>query len=84
MNELIKLTVEARDNVKFLATIERHFKNITYGSLDLINDTIGPMMNALRMIWIISRYFNFYLQTIHPLSLIIHITIIIVLFKYLA
>lgn len=28
-SELSKLTVEARDNVKFLATLERHFKNIS-------------------------------------------------------
>lgn len=28
-SELSKLTVEARDNVKFLATLERHFKSIS-------------------------------------------------------
>jgi hypothetical protein len=31
--ELTKLCVEARDNVKFLTTLERHFKNITNGPL---------------------------------------------------
>lgn len=31
--ELAKLSVEARDNVKFLTTLERHFKAITYGPL---------------------------------------------------
>lgn len=31
--ELSKLYVEAKDNVKFLATLERHFKNISSGNL---------------------------------------------------
>eukprot|EP00951_Prasinocladus_malaysianus_P015335 scaffold117564_cov45-Prasinocladus_malaysianus.AAC.2 len=31
--ELTKLCVEARDNVKFLTTLERHFKNIANGPL---------------------------------------------------
>lgn len=32
--ELNKLYVEAKDNVKFLATLERHFKKITTGMTD--------------------------------------------------
>lgn len=31
--ELNKFYVEAKDNVKFLSTLERHFKNIVTGSL---------------------------------------------------
>lgn len=31
--EIGKLAAEARDNVKFLTTLERHFKAITYGRL---------------------------------------------------
>lgn len=58
MNELNKLTIEARDNVKFLTTLERHFKNITSGPLSGIVDTLPPMMNALRMVWIISRHYS--------------------------
>ena len=56
--ELTKLHVEAKDNVKFLATLERHFKNITHGSFSTIIDTIPSMMNAIRMVWIISRHYN--------------------------
>ncbi|MEW5308429.1 MAG: hypothetical protein WDW38_000392 [Sanguina aurantia] len=56
--ELTKLAVEARDNVKFLTTLERHFKNITSGPLNGILDTLPPMMNALRMVWIISRHYS--------------------------
>lgn len=32
--ELSKQSAEARDNVKFLTTLERHFKAITHGPLD--------------------------------------------------
>lgn len=35
---------------QFLATLERHFKNISTGPLGGILDTLPPMMNALRMV----------------------------------
>ena len=53
-----QVTEEARDNLKFLTTLERHFKNITSGPLPGIVDTLPPTMNALRMVWIISRYYS--------------------------
>eukprot|EP00762_Andalucia_godoyi_P000035 ANDGO_02235.mRNA.1 Dynein-1-alpha heavy chain len=56
--ELNKLYMEAKDNVKFLTTLERHFKNLSVGNLGTINETIPSMMNALRMVWIISRHYN--------------------------
>ena len=57
--ELNKLYVEAKDNVKFLGTLERHFKNLTHGaSFAVVIDTIPAMMNALRMVWVISRHYN--------------------------
>ncbi len=58
LGELTKLATEARDNVKFLTTLERHFKNIATGPLGGILDTLPPMMNALRMVWIISRHYS--------------------------
>lgn len=57
-SELSKLYVEAKDNVKFLTTLERHFKNIASGSFSAIADTLPSMMNAIRMVWIISRHYN--------------------------
>lgn len=57
-NELSRLYLEAKDNVKFLATLERHFKNIRNGSFSAIVDTLPPMFNALRMVWIISRHYS--------------------------
>ena len=56
--ELTRKYVEAKDNVKFLTTLERHFKNISSGNLSTILDTLPSMMNALRMVWIISRHYN--------------------------
>ena len=35
-NELNKLYTEAKDNVKFLSTLERHFKGIIVGSLSSV------------------------------------------------
>ncbi|KAM9193992.1 dynein axonemal heavy chain 10 [Dugong dugon] len=59
LTELFKLHMEAADNVRFLSTVERHFKNITHGSgFHVVLETIPPMMSALRMVWIISRHYN--------------------------
>ncbi|NXV97678.1 DYH10 protein, partial [Calonectris borealis] len=58
-SDLRKHHVEALDNVKFLSTLERHLKNLTYGTgFNVVLDTIPSLMNALRMIWIISRHYN--------------------------
>ena len=51
-------TVEARDNVKFLNTLERHFKNLSTGSLNTVADTLPSLLNGLRMVWTISRHYN--------------------------
>lgn len=59
LGDLHKFHVEAKDNVRFLSTLERHFKNIAHGaSFRIVSDTIPSMMNALRMVWIISRHYN--------------------------
>ena len=59
-DELVKLHIEANENVRFLSTLERHFKNLTQGAVGFNNviDTIPTMMNSLRMVWIISRHYN--------------------------
>lgn len=57
--DLNKYFVEAKDNVRFLSTLERHFKNVTHGaSFQSVIDTLPSMMNSLRMVWIISRHYN--------------------------
>ena len=57
-SELEKRYIEAKDNVKFLTTLERHFKHIRDGPLVQILDTLPSMMNALRMVWVISRHYK--------------------------
>jgi dynein heavy chain len=57
--DLARFYSEAKDNVRFLSTLERHFKNVCYGAtFHVVSETIPSMMNALRMIWIISRHYN--------------------------
>ncbi|OAF64424.1 hypothetical protein A3Q56_07866 [Intoshia linei] len=59
MREISKYYVEANDNVRFLSTLERNFKNVTYSvSFQSVIDTLPSLMNSLRMIWIISRHYN--------------------------
>ncbi|KAI5166248.1 Dynein Heavy Chain 10, Axonemal [Manis pentadactyla] len=59
LTELFKLHMEASDNVRFLSTVERHFKNITHGSsFHVVLETIPSMMSALKIVWIISRHYN--------------------------
>uniref|UniRef100_A0A8C7PKH0 AAA+ ATPase domain-containing protein n=1 Tax=Oncorhynchus mykiss TaxID=8022 RepID=A0A8C7PKH0_ONCMY len=59
VTELSKLHVESVENVRFLSTLERHFKNLATGAdFGVILDTIPLMMNGLRMVWIISSHYN--------------------------
>ncbi len=56
--ELSKLYLEAKDNVKFLTTLERHFKHLHNGSFQTISESMQSMVNGLRMVWVISRHYN--------------------------
>lgn len=56
--EITKFFLEANDNVKFLSTLERHFKNIVIGSQQSVTESMPSLLNAIRMVWIISRHYN--------------------------
>ncbi|XP_027024931.2 dynein axonemal heavy chain 10 isoform X2 [Tachysurus fulvidraco] len=59
LTELNLYHVEATENVRFLGTVERYFKNLaTSVNFGIILDTIAPLMRGLRMIWIISSHYN--------------------------
>ncbi|XP_064322361.1 dynein axonemal heavy chain 10 [Phalacrocorax carbo] len=59
LSDLRKHNEEALDNVKFLSTLERYLKNLTYGTeFNVVLETIPSLMNALRMVWVISRHYN--------------------------
>jgi len=52
--KFIKKHSEAKDFVKFLTTLERQFKNIQMGNLQLIDENIQNLLNGLQLIWTIS------------------------------
>eukprot|EP00727_Mastigamoeba_balamuthi_P006867 m51a1_g2800 putative dynein heavy chain axonemal (4501) ;mRNA; f:77561-92205 len=57
-NELAKQHLLAEENVKFLGTLERHFKNLAHGTIQSIIDTLPSMMSAIKMVWLISRHYS--------------------------
>ncbi|NXK85823.1 DYH10 protein, partial [Formicarius rufipectus] len=59
LSDLKKYHVEAVDNVKFLSTLERHLQNLAHGSgSDVVLNTIPSLLNALKMVWVMSRHYN--------------------------
>ncbi|NWR99676.1 DYH10 protein, partial [Motacilla alba] len=59
LSDLKKHHMEAQDNAKFLSTIERHLKNLSTGTgVDVISSVIPSLLNALRLVWIMSRHYN--------------------------
>ena len=58
MKDLTKLYGEAKDNVKFLQTLERQFKNLATEGLKGLEETLPSLMNGLRLVWIISRHYK--------------------------
>jgi dynein heavy chain len=56
--ELSKLHIEAKDNVKFLSTLERHLKMMHIAPLASITDSLPSLFNGLRMVWVLSRHYN--------------------------
>ncbi|NXM55441.1 DYH10 protein, partial [Illadopsis cleaveri] len=59
LSDLKKLHMEAQDSTKFLSTLERHLKGLSTGTgVDVISHTIPSLLNALRLVWIMSRCYN--------------------------
>lgn len=42
--------LEARDNARFLATLERHLRVLEGGNMQAVADALAPLLNALRMV----------------------------------
>ena len=49
---------EAKDNVKYLYTLERFIDPLYTGSAEMITDTLPALMNSIKMIHTIARYYN--------------------------
>ncbi|NXM16341.1 DYH10 protein, partial [Ploceus nigricollis] len=59
LSDLKKHHMEAQDNAKFLSTLERHLKNLSTGTgVDVISSVIPSLLNALRLVWIMSRHYS--------------------------
>jgi dynein heavy chain len=49
---------EAKDNVKYLQTLEKFIEPLYDGTPDSIKDTLPALMNSIKMIHTIARYYN--------------------------
>ena len=49
---------EAKDNVKYLSTLEKFIEPLYTGTPDEIIETLPALMNAIKMIHTISRHYN--------------------------
>ena len=49
---------EAKDNVKYLSTLEKFIEPLYDGTPDTIKDTLPALMNSIKMIHTIARYYN--------------------------
>jgi dynein heavy chain len=48
----------AKDNSKFLNTLERQFKILQSGDLTNIEQCLSSLLNGLRLVFVISRHFK--------------------------
>ncbi|NWR47610.1 DYH10 protein, partial [Regulus satrapa] len=59
LSDLRKHHMQAQDIAKFLSTVERHLKSLSSGTgVDVISHTIPALLNALRLVWVMSRHYN--------------------------
>jgi dynein heavy chain len=49
---------EAKDNVKYLQTLEKFIEPLYHGDPDTIKETLPALMNSIKMIHTIARYYN--------------------------
>jgi len=57
-NILTEKINEAKDNVKYLTTLEKFIDPLYVGTPEQIIETLPALMNAIKMIHTISRYYN--------------------------
>jgi dynein heavy chain len=58
MKKLAQETAVAKDNSKFLNTLERQFKILQSGDLTNIEQCLSSLLNGLRLVFVISRHFK--------------------------
>lgn len=57
-NKLTEKLNEAKDNVKYLVTLEKFIKPLESGTPEEIMETLPALMNAIKMIHTIARYYK--------------------------
>lgn len=58
MKVLVQYNAEAKDNDKFLNTLERQFHILNSSDLSTIAQCIPSLFNGLRLVYIISRHYK--------------------------
>jgi dynein heavy chain len=58
VQDLTAHALEADDNVKFLATLERHFKHLAASPIPTVVDSLPSLMTGVSMVWSISRHYS--------------------------
>ena len=57
-SEFNEKLAEAMDIVKFLSTLERYLKTLTYSNdIAAIKDCISGLMKGFKLVWVVSRSF---------------------------
>ena len=57
-NQITDAANEARDNVKYLSTLEKYTDPLYHGSVQAIQDGLPGLMNNVKMMHTIARYYN--------------------------
>jgi dynein heavy chain len=55
---ITEVSNEAKDNVKYLSTLEKFIEPLYLETPDIIRETVPPMLNAIKMVHTIARYYN--------------------------
>ena len=58
LGEITHLHSVSADNIKFLSTLESHFKVLSEALLPDVLRAIAPTLRALRMVWVISHHYS--------------------------
>jgi len=57
-NKITESLSEAKDNVKYLQTLEKYLEPLYTGNPESIKETLPALMNSIKMIHTIARYYN--------------------------
>ena len=57
-NKITESLSEAKDNVKYLQTLEKYLEPLYAGNPENIKEALPALMNSIKMIHTIARYYN--------------------------